>query len=133
VSAGAVRQGVRRAREGGPEALQQRPRPGAPRRWTTDPLARLPHGAAAYGVRGQGRPWGRIAVGMRLACGLASPPVPVARLCQALSRSPPTPALGLAPARRGAPPPPGAAPGRGARAEARWGATGSPQRRRAAP
>ena len=42
VSEGAVSQWRRRAREGGPEALQQRPRPGAPRRLTADQLARLP-------------------------------------------------------------------------------------------
>ncbi len=56
VSEGAVSQGMTRAREGGPEALGPRPRPGAPRRLTADQLARwptlLPQGAEADGVRG---------------------------------------------------------------------------------
>jgi transposase len=81
---------------GGPEALRERPRPGAPRRLTTAPLARWPallhQGAEAYGVRGQGWPCGRIAAVIRLACGLSDHPVHVGRLCHALGWSPPKPA-----------------------------------------
>jgi transposase len=42
VSAGAVSQWLKRAREGGADALRHRPPPGAPRRLTTDQLAQLP-------------------------------------------------------------------------------------------
>lgn len=40
ISEGAVSQWMKRGREGGPEALRYRPPPGAPRRLTTDQLAR---------------------------------------------------------------------------------------------
>src|SRR3712207_4843214 len=42
VSEGAVSQWMTRAREAGPEALRRRPPPGAPRRLSSDQLARLP-------------------------------------------------------------------------------------------
>ena len=96
VSEGAVSQWRRRAREGGPEALQQRPRPGAPRRLTADQLARLPmllhQGAEAYGFRGQVWTCGRIAAVIRLECGISYHPVHVGRLCQAIGWSPQKPA-----------------------------------------
>ena len=57
VSAAAVSQWMRRAREGGPAALRHRASPGAPRRLSAEQLARLPEllqrGAEAYGFRGQ--------------------------------------------------------------------------------
>src|ERR671923_2942290 len=85
VSKGAVSQWRGRAGEGGPEALQQRPRPGAPRRLTADQLARLPallhQGAEAYGFRGHVWTCGRIAAVMRLEFGLSDHPVHVGRLC----------------------------------------------------
>ena len=96
VSEGAVSQWRRRAREGGPEALQQRPRPGAPRRLTADQLARLPmrlhQGAEAYGFRGQVWTCGRIAAVIRLEFGISYHPVHVGRLCQAIRWSPQKPA-----------------------------------------
>ena len=96
VSEGAVSQWMARAREGGPEALRQRPRPGAPRRLTTEQLARLPallhQGAEASGFRGQVWTCGRIAAVIRLECGISSHPVPVGRLCQAIGWSPQQPA-----------------------------------------
>jgi transposase len=96
VSAGAVSQWMTRAREGGPTALRQRPRPGAPRRLTADQWARVPtrlhRGAEAYGFRGPVWTCGRIAAGMRLEVGISSPPVQVGRLCQAIGWSPQTPA-----------------------------------------
>jgi transposase len=96
VSEGAVSQWIRRAREGGPAALQQRPRPGAPRRLTADRRARLPvllhQGAEAYGFRGQVWTCGRIAAVIRLEFGISSHPVHVGRLCQAISWSPQKPA-----------------------------------------
>src|ERR687895_2929369 len=42
VSAGAVSQWMTRSRQAGPEALRHRPSPGAPRRMSTEQLARLP-------------------------------------------------------------------------------------------
>jgi transposase len=42
VSEAAVSQGMRRARDGGPEALRHQPPSGAPRRLAGDQLARLP-------------------------------------------------------------------------------------------
>jgi transposase len=96
VSEGAVSQWMRRAREGGSEALQQRPRPGAPHRLTADQLARLPvllhQGAEAYGFRGQVWTCGRIAAVIRLEFGVAYHPVHVGRLCQAIGWSPQKPA-----------------------------------------
>ena len=96
VSEGAVSQWMARAREGGPEALRQRPRPGAPRRLTTEQLARLPallhQGAEAYGFRGQVWTCGRIAAVIRLEFGISYHPVHVGRLCQAIGWSPQKPA-----------------------------------------
>ncbi len=96
VSEGAVSQWMARAREGGPEALRQRPRPGAPCRLTTAQLARLPalshQGAEAYGFRGQVWTCGRIAAVIRLECGISYHPVHVGRLCQAIGWSPQKPA-----------------------------------------
>jgi transposase len=96
VSEGAVSQWMARAREGGPEALRQRPRPGAPCRLTTAQLARLPallyQGAEAYGFRGQVWTCGRIAAVIRLEFGISYHPVHVGRLCQAIGWSPQKPA-----------------------------------------
>src|SRR5918992_2957573 len=87
VSEGAVSQGMTRARQGGLEALRHGPPPGAPRRLTDAPLARLPallqRGAEAYGFRGEVWPRARGAAIIRRACGLSSPPVPVGRLLKA--------------------------------------------------
>jgi transposase len=96
VSEGAVSQWRKRAREGGLEALRQRPRSGAPRRLTADQLARLPvllhQGAEAYGFRGQVWTCGRIAAVIRLGFGSSYHPVHVGRLCQAIGWSPQKPA-----------------------------------------
>jgi transposase len=96
VSEGAVSQWMTRAREGGLEALRQRPRPGAPRRLTADQLARLPtllhQGAEAYGFRGHVWTCGRIAAVIRLEFGISYHPVHVGRLCQAIDWSPQKPA-----------------------------------------
>jgi transposase len=56
VSEGAVSQWMKRAREGGPEALSRRPPPGVPPRLTAEQRAQVPgllaRGAPAYGFRG---------------------------------------------------------------------------------
>lgn len=88
VSQGAVSQWMKRAREGGPEALRHRPPSGAPCRLSAEPLARLSAllhwGAEAYGFRGQVWPRGRIAAVIRLACGVTYHPSPVGRLLKTL-------------------------------------------------
>jgi transposase len=96
VSEGAVSQGMRRGRDGGPAALRHRPHPGAARRRSPEPLARLPErlrrGAEAAGFRGQVWTRRRIAVIMQVACGISSPPRHVGRWCHVLHGSPQQPA-----------------------------------------
>jgi transposase len=96
VSEGAVSQWIARARKEGPEALRRRPRPGAPGRLPPGQRLRLPellpHGAEAYGFRGQVWTCGRIAAVIRLEFGVSSHPVPVGRLLQAIGWSPQKPA-----------------------------------------
>src|SRR5687767_12925199 len=96
VSEGAVSQWMTRGREGGPEALRHRPRPGAPRRLTADQLARLPsllqHSPEAYGFRGALWTRGRIAAVMHAEFGISYHPRHVGRLCKAVRWSPQKPA-----------------------------------------
>jgi transposase len=96
VSAGAVSQWMRRARQGGPEALRHHPAPGAPRRLTADQLAQLPalleRGPEAYGFRGQLWTRSRIAAAIQLTFGISYHPRHVGRLCQVLRWSPQQPA-----------------------------------------
>jgi transposase len=95
ISEGAVSQWLKRARDAGPEALRRRPPPGAPRRLAAAHLARLPEllhrGPAAYGFRGERWTRTRIAVVIRLACGVSYHPRHVGRLCQAMRWSPQKP------------------------------------------
>jgi transposase len=96
VSAGAVSQWMKRARQGGPEALRACPPPGAPRRLTHDQLAQLPallhHGPEAHGFRGQLWTRGRIAAVIQLTFGVSYHPRHVGRLCQVIRWSPQKPA-----------------------------------------
>jgi transposase len=96
VSEAAVSQWLKRAREGGPEALRHKPPPGAPRRLSAERLAQVPallqRGAEAYGFRGQVWTRARIAAVIQLACGVSSHPRHVGRLCQAIRWSPQQPA-----------------------------------------
>jgi transposase len=95
VSEGAVSQWMKRAREGGAEALRRRPPPGAPRRLHADHLAQLPallqRGPAADGLRGQLWTRSRMATVIRLACGVVYHPRHVGRLCKELRWSPQRP------------------------------------------
>jgi len=95
VSEGAVSQWMTRARSGGLEALRHRPSPGAPRRVSTEQLARLPdllrRGAEAYGFRGEVWTRARVAVIMRLEFGVSYHPVHVGRLLKAIRWSPQKP------------------------------------------
>ena len=96
VSEGAVSQWMRRARQGGPEALRHHPAPGAPRRLTADQLAQLPalleRGPEAYGFRGQLWTRSRIAAVIQLTFGISYHPRHVGRLCHVLRWSPQKPA-----------------------------------------
>jgi transposase len=96
VSEGAISQWMTRAREGGLDGLRHRPRPGAPRRLSTEELARLPalldRGAEAYGFRGHVWTRGRIAAVMYLEWGISYHPVHVGRLLNAMRWSPQKPA-----------------------------------------
>jgi transposase len=96
VSEAAVSQWMKRAREGGPDALRHRLPPGAPRRLSAEQLARLPEllhrGPEAYGFRGQVWTRGRIAAVIQLEFGVFYHPRHVGRLCQAICWSPQKPA-----------------------------------------
>jgi transposase len=95
-SEGAVSQWMKRAREGGADALRHRSPPGAPRRLTTEQLAQLPallaRGPEAYDFRGQLWTRGRIAAVIQLEFGVSYQPRHVGRVCQAIRWSPQKPA-----------------------------------------
>jgi len=88
VSAAAVSQWLKRARQDGPQALRQRPPPDAPRRLASEQPAQLPdllrRGPEAYGFRGQ--VWTRkgVAEVIRVAFGVVYHPTHVGRLLNAL-------------------------------------------------
>jgi transposase len=96
VSEGAVSQWMTRARDVGPEALRRRPPPGAARRLSPEPLARLPawwhRGPPVYGVRRELWTRRRVAAIIRLEFGVSYHPRHVGRLLDAIRWSPPTPA-----------------------------------------
>src|SRR5918999_6467305 len=95
VSAGAVSQWMKRARESGPEFLRHRPPPGAPRRLSPAQLARLPEllhrGPIAYGFRGELWTRTRIAAVIRLEFGVSYHPRQVGRLLDTIRWSPQKP------------------------------------------
>jgi transposase len=95
VSEAAVSQWMKRACEGGPQALQHRPSSGAPRRLAPKQLARLPdllhRGPEAYGFRGQVWTRKRVAEVVRVAFGVVYHPTHVGRLLKALRWSPQKP------------------------------------------
>ena len=96
VSEGAVSQWMTRVRDVGPEALRRRPPPGAPRRRSAEPRARLPallqRGPTAYGFRGELRTRSRGAAVIRLEFGVSDHPRHVGRLLAVMRWSPPKPA-----------------------------------------
>jgi transposase len=95
VSAAAVSQWLKRARQDGPQALRHRPPPGAPRRLAPEQLARLPdllrRGPAAYGFRGQLWTRKRVAEVIRMACGIRYHSTHVGRLLQTIHWRPQKP------------------------------------------
>jgi transposase len=95
VSAAAVSQWIKRARDRGPAALRHQPPPGAPRRLSAAQLARLPtllrRGPETYGFRGQLWTRKRVAEVIRVAFGVIYHPTHVGRLLKALRWSPQKP------------------------------------------
>jgi transposase len=96
VSEAAVSQWMKRAREGGANALRHRSPPGAPRQLTTNQLAQLPallaRGPEADGFRGQLWTRSRITAVIQLTCGISYHPRHVGRLCRTIRWSPQKPA-----------------------------------------
>jgi transposase len=88
VSEGAVSQWMKRARDGGAEALRHRPPPGAPARLTDEQRAHLPtllqQGPEAYGFRGELWTRGRIAAVIRLTFGISYHLTHIGRVCKAI-------------------------------------------------
>jgi transposase len=84
VSEGAVSQWVKRAREGGPEALAHRPPPGVRPRLTVEQRAQVPallaRGAEAWGFRGDVWTAKRVAEVIRRTLGVRYHPDHVSRL-----------------------------------------------------
>lgn len=91
VTPGAVSQWLRRAREGGVEALRRHPPPGPTPKLTAEQLAHLPGllapGAEAYGYRGQVWTTKRVAEVIGRTFGVSSHPAPVSRLLRSVRLS----------------------------------------------
>jgi transposase len=91
VSKGAVSQWMKRARQGGVEALKRRPAPGAPPRLNEEQRAKVPEllerGAEAYGFRGELWTCERVAEVIRREFGVSYHPAHVSRLLKALRHS----------------------------------------------
>jgi transposase len=91
VSKGAVSQWMKRAREGGAQALKHRPAPGASPRLSEQQRARVPEllerGAEAHGFRGEVWTCGRVAEVIRREFGVSYHPAHVSRLLKALRQS----------------------------------------------
>ena len=84
VSKGAVSQWLRRAREGGPEALLRKKHPGPRPRLTPEQRAQLPHllarGPQAFGFRGELWTQPRVATVLRREFGISYHPSQVGRI-----------------------------------------------------
>jgi transposase len=91
VSKGAVSQWMKRARQGGAQALKRRPAPGALPRLSEQQRARIPEllkqGAEAYGFRAEVWTCGRVAEVIRREFGVLYHPAHVSRLLKALRQS----------------------------------------------
>ena len=87
VTAGAVSQWMRRAREGGVEALRRRVAPGSTPKLTPEQRDRLPvvlgRGAAAFGFRGEVWTAKRVTAVIRRECGVRYHPNHVGKLLRA--------------------------------------------------
>lgn len=91
VSKGAVSQWMRRAREGGVQALKRQPAPGAVPRLSEQQRAKIPEllelGAEAHGFRGDVWTCARVAEVIRREFGVSYHPAHVSRLLGALRQS----------------------------------------------
>jgi transposase len=91
VSKGAVSQWMKRAREGGVEALKRQPAPGALPRLSEEQRAKVPEllerGAEAHGFRGEVWTCARVAEVIRREFGVSYHPAHVSRLLKALRQS----------------------------------------------
>jgi transposase len=91
VTPGAISQWVRRAREGGIEALRRHPAKGPPPKLTTEQLAQLPRllapGSEAYGYRGDVWTTKRVAEVIWRTFGVRYHPAHVSRLLRAVRLS----------------------------------------------
>jgi transposase len=91
VSKGAVSQWMKRARQGGVQALKRQPAPGAPPRLSEEQRARVPEllerGAEAYGFRGELWTCERVAEVIGKEFGVSYHPAHVSRLLKALKHS----------------------------------------------
>jgi len=95
VTKSAVSRWLKRAREGGAEALYSQPPPGPTPRLTTEELARLPYllarGAEAFGFLGEVWTARRVAAGIQGECRVRYHPDHVGRLLRAAGWSPQKP------------------------------------------
>src|SRR5215210_6843046 len=95
VTEGAVSQWLKRAREGGPEALRVRIPPGPTPKLTAEQQAQLPtllaHGAEAYGFLGDVWTTKRVAALIKQQFGIRYHPAHVSRLLRAVGWSPQKP------------------------------------------
>jgi len=91
VSKGAVSQWMKRARQGGVQALKRKPAPGARPRLSEEQRMKLPEllerGAEAYGFRGEVWTCERVAEVIRREFGVSYHPAHVSRLLKALRQS----------------------------------------------
>ena len=91
VSKGAVSQWMKRARQGGIEALKRQLAPGATPRLSEEQRAKVPEllerGAEAHGFRGEAWTCERVAIVIRKEFGVSYHPAHVSRLLKALRQS----------------------------------------------
>ena len=91
MSKGTVSQWMKRARQGGVQALKRQPAPGARPRLSEDERARLPEllarGAQAHGFRGEVWTCERVAIVIRREFGVSYHPAHVSRVVRALGLS----------------------------------------------
>jgi transposase len=95
VTKGAVSQWIRRVREGGEVALQDRPKPGAPRRLSTAERQQIPdllaRGAESFGFRGEVWTCSRVAKVIEREFGVKYHPAHVSRILKDLDWTPQKP------------------------------------------
>ena len=95
VTKGAVSQWIKRGREGGEAALQDRPKAGAPRRLSTADRQKLPdllaRGAESFGFRGEVWTCGRVGQVIQRTFGVKYHPAHVSRILKKLGWTPQKP------------------------------------------